>query len=210
MTSPEGGVAQKKSQNSGKGPSQAIVRAALSALKAKLDDEDASKQQKGVSMRLPAFLCALWMVAMVAFGTTLSSQQTSNVPPSNTMRPAPGPTDIWSGYNSSRMWRRAQIRVVPLDEVDLNKAELQSFEERVARAEAESTGFWLSDPVLRKQLSEQLQLMKELLKFAQKQQSSRVKSPTAIEVERRLNQIQGQTMCEACHSGIVARNGGVR
>jgi hypothetical protein len=52
--------------------------------------------------------------------------------------------------------------------------------------------------------------MKELLKFAEQQQENRAKSPTAIEVERRLNQIQGQTMCEACHSGIVARNEGVR
>jgi hypothetical protein len=161
-------------------------------------------------MRLPAFLCALWVVAMVAFGTSLFSQQASNVPPSTTMQPTPGPTELWSEYNGSRMWRRAQIRVVPLDELDLNKAEVQSLRDRVARAEAESTGFWFSDPVLRKQLSEQLQLMKELLKFAEQQQSNRGKSPTAIEVQRRLNQIQGQSMCEACHSGIVARNGGVR
>ena len=160
-------------------------------------------------MRLPAFLCALCLVALLAFGASLSSQQTSNVP-SPSARPTPSPTDLWGGYNSSRMWRRAEIRVVPLDQVDLNKAELQSLRDRVARAEAESTGFWFSDPVLRKQLSEQLQLMKELLKFAEQQQSNKGKSPTAIEVERRLNQIQGQTMCEACHSGIVARNGSVR
>jgi hypothetical protein len=161
-------------------------------------------------MRLPVFLCALWVVAILAFGTSLSSQQTSNVPPATTMLPAPGPTELWSGYNGSRMWRRAEIRVVPLDEVDLSKAELQSLRDRVARAEAESTGFWFSDPAMRRQLSEQLQLMKELLKFAEQQQSSRSKSPTAVEVARRLNQIQGQIMCEACHSGIVARNGGVR
>ena len=161
-------------------------------------------------MRPSAFLYAFCLAAILACGTSLSSQQTSNVPPSPTMRPAPGPAELWSGYNGSRMWRRAEIRVVPLDEVDLNKAELQSLRDRVARAEAESTGFWFSDPAMRKQLSEQLQLMKELLKFADKQQSNRSKSPTAVEVERRLNLIQGQTMCEACHSGIVARNGGVR
>jgi hypothetical protein len=160
-------------------------------------------------MRPSAFLCALCLVAILAFGASLSSQQTSNLPPP-TARPAPSPTELWSGYNGSRMWRRAEIRVVPLDQVDLNKAELQSLRDRVARAEAESTGFWFSDPILHKQLSEQLQLMKELLKFAEQQQANRAKSPTAIEVERRLNQIQGQTMCEACHSGIVARNGGVR
>jgi hypothetical protein len=160
-------------------------------------------------MRLPAFLFALCLIAILAFGISSSSQQSSNVPPA-TARPTPGVTDLWSGYNGSRMWRRAEIRVVPLDQVDLNKAELQSLRERVAQAEAQSTGFWFSDPTLRRQLSEQLQLMKELLKFAEQQQANRAKSPTAMEVERRLNLIQGQTMCEACHSGIVARNGGVR
>jgi len=158
-------------------------------------------------MRPSAFLCALCLIAILAFGASPSSQQTSNVLPP---RPTPSPNELWGGNNSSRMWRRAEIRVVPLDQADLNKAELQSLRDRVARAEAESTGFWFSDPTLRKQLSEQLQLMKELLKFAEQQQSNRGKSPTAVEVERRLNQIQGQTMCEACHSGIVARNGGVR
>jgi len=175
----------------------------------KFDDGDASKQQKGVFMRPSAFLCALCLVAVLAFGTSPSSQENSNVSPS-IARPIPGPTGLWDGYNSSRMWRRAEIRVIPLDQADLNKAELQSLRDRVAWAEAESTGFWFSDPALRRQLSDQLQLMKELLKFAEQQQSDRGKSPTAIEVERRLNQIQGQTMCEACHSGIVARNGGVR
>jgi hypothetical protein len=108
------------------------------------------------------------------------------------------------------MWRRAEIRVTSLDQVELNKAELQSLRERVAKAEAESTGFWFSDPSLRRQLYEQLQLSKDLLKFAEQQQANRATSPTAVEVERRLNQIQGQTMCEACHSGIVATNRGVR
>jgi hypothetical protein len=160
-------------------------------------------------MRLPAFLFAVCLAAIFAFGASSSSQQTSNVPP-GTAHPTPGATDVWGGYNGSRMWRRAEIRVVPLDQADLNRAELRSLQERVARAEAQSTGFWFSDPTLRKQLFDQLQLMKELLKFAEQQQANKAKSPTAIEVERRLNQIQGQTMCEACHSGIVARNGGVK
>ena len=152
-------------------------------------------------MRIPAFLFA-FVFAILAFG--LSSQQTSNVPAFSS-HPNPSVTDIWNGYNGSRMWRRAQIRVVPLDQVDLRKAELQALRNRVAKAEAEGTGYWFSDPSVRKQLAEQLQLMKDLIKFADEQQSNNAKTPTAIEVERRLNQIQGQTMCEACHSGIVAK-----
>ena len=46
--------------------------------------------------------------------------------------------------------------------------------------------------------------------FAEQQQSDQGKSPNALAVEHRLNQLQGQTMCEACHSGIVARNHGCR
>jgi len=153
-------------------------------------------------MRLPAFLFASCLVAILTFG--LSSQQTSNVPAINS-HPIPGVTDVWYGYNGSRMWRRAEIRVLPLDQVDLRKAELQTLRDRVAKAEAEGTGYWFSDPTVRKQLAEQLQLMKDLLKFADEQQSNNAKTPTAMEVERRLNQIQGQTMCEACHSGIVAK-----
>jgi hypothetical protein len=159
-------------------------------------------------MRLPAFLFALYLVAILAFGASLSSQQTS-IPPASA-RPTPGVADSWGGYNGSRMWRRAEIRVVPLDQADLNKAELQSLHERVSLAETQGAGYWFTDPAVRKQLSDQIQLIDDLLKFAEKQQASNTKSPTAIEVERRLNQIQGQTMCEACHSGIVARNGAAK
>jgi hypothetical protein len=154
-------------------------------------------------MRLPAFLFASCLVAIVAFG--LSSQQTSNVPPVLS-HSTPQPSDVWSGYNGSRMWRRAEIQVVPLEQMDLRKAELQALQNRVAKAEAEGIGYWFCDPSVRKQLATQLQLMKDLLKFADEEQANKAKSPTALEVERRLNQIQGQTMCEACHSGIVANN----
>lgn len=160
-------------------------------------------------MRLPAFLFALCLVAILAFGASLSSQQSSNVPPAHA-RPAPGVTDVWGGSNGSRMWRRAEIRVVPLDQAELSKSELQALRQRVAFAETQGAGYWFSDPVVHQQLGEQLLLIKDLLKFAEQQQNFKAKSPTAIEVERRLNQIQGQTMCEACHSGIVAQNATVK
>jgi len=106
------------------------------------------------------------------------------------------------------MWRRAEIRVIPLEQADRNRAALESLRTRVAQAERESSGLWLVDPYVRQQLSSQVQLMQELLNLAEQQQSNRGKSPNALAVERRLNQLQGQTMCEACHSGIVARNHG--
>jgi len=157
-------------------------------------------------MRLPAFLFALGLLAALAFGIS-SSQQTSKIP--NT-RPTPNVPELWGGYNTGRMWRRAEIRVISLDQADLNKAELQSLRDRVARAQAQGTGLWFADPNLRKQLSEQIQLINDLLKFAEQQHANKAKTPTALEVERRLNQIQGETMCEACHSGIVAQNANLK
>jgi hypothetical protein len=158
-------------------------------------------------MRLPAFLFALCLAAMVAFGAAVSSQQPRNAPQAI----APSREDltaVQSNYDSSRMWRRAEIRVTPLEQVDRNRAALESLRNRVAQAERESTSLWLLDFNARQQLSSQVQLMRELLRFAEQQQSNQGKSPTALAVERRLNQLQGQTMCEACHAGIVARNHG--
>jgi hypothetical protein len=158
-------------------------------------------------MRLPAFLFALCLATMVAFGAAVSSQQPKNAPQAIT----PSRNDVTAvqnDYDGSRMWRRAEIRVTPLEQVDRNRSALESLRNRVAQAERESTSLWLIDSNVRQQLSSQVQLMRELLTFAEQQQSDRGKSPNALAVERRLNQLEGQTMCEACHSGIVARNHG--
>src|SRR5271169_5630582 len=159
-------------------------------------------------MRLPAYLFALCLVAIVAFGAAVSSQQPTNaasaIVPSRQDVPAVPLND-----DSSRMWRRAEIRVIPLEQVGRDRAVLESLRERVAQAERESTSLWLLDSNVRQQLSSQSQLMRELLTLAEQQQSNRGKGATALAVERRLNQLQGQTMCEACHGGIVAQNHGV-
>jgi hypothetical protein len=155
-------------------------------------------------MRLPAFLFALCLAAVVAFGAAVSSQQPATPLPSR-----PDLTAVPLNGDSSRMWRRAEFRVIPLEQVDRDRAALESLRNRVAQAERESSSLWLWDSNARQQLSSQVQLMKELLTLAERQQSNRGKGPTALAVERRLNQLQGQTMCEACHGGIVAQNYGV-
>jgi len=159
-------------------------------------------------MRLPAFLLALCLATMVAFGAAASSQQHTNA--QKAIAPSRGEaTAVVSDYDSSRMWRRAEIRVTSLEQAERNRAALESLRDRVAQAERESSNLWLVDSNVRQQLASQVQLMRELLRLAEQQQSDRGKSPNALAVERRLNQLQGQTMCEACHGGIVARNQGV-
>jgi hypothetical protein len=153
-------------------------------------------------MRLPAFLFALCLATLVAFAAAASSHRPMNVPQAM----APEATALQSNYDGSRMWRRAEILVTPLEQVERNRAALESLRSRVAQAEQGSASLWLVDPQVRRQLSSQLELLRDLLNLAEQQQSNRGKSPNALAVERRLNQLQGQTMCEACHSGIVARN----
>ena len=161
-------------------------------------------------MRLPAFLFALCLAAMFAFGAAVSSRQAKNYSTADV--PSRYDTTASSMDDSSRMWRRAEIRVTPLEQVERNRTALESLHNRVVQAERESSGLWLVDPDVRQQLSSQVQLMRELFTFAEQQQSNRGKSPNALAVQRRLNQLEGQTMCEACHSGIVAQNhgGGIR
>ncbi|MBZ5571188.1 MAG: hypothetical protein LAO09_04830 [Acidobacteriia bacterium] len=154
-------------------------------------------------MRLSSFLFALGLVAVLAFAGSLPSRRPSSSSESS-VQTAQDTSGMWNGWDSGRMWRRAEIRVVPLDRVSANRAELQSFRERVAQAELEGIGLGLADPAIRRR---QLYLMKDLLRFAERQESNQAEGPTAMEVQQRLNRIEGQVMCEACHSGIVARAG---
>jgi hypothetical protein len=151
-------------------------------------------------MRPSSFLFAVGLVAVLAFAGSLPSRQDAS-PSGTPVQAAQNAPDSWKGNDSGRMWRRAEIRVVPLDRVSANRAELQSLRERVAQEELEGIGLGLSDPAMHRR---QLYLMKDLLRFAERQESNQAESPTAMEVQRRLNRIEGQIMCEACHSGIVA------
>jgi hypothetical protein len=107
------------------------------------------------------------------------------------------------GGDAVRMWRHAQIRVVPLDLFASDKAELESLRARVLQSERDAARL-SPDPASREQLARQLQLMKALVSYAERSQSDQGKSPTAVDVQSRLNRIEGLTMCEACHAGVVA------
>jgi hypothetical protein len=104
------------------------------------------------------------------------------------------------------MWKHAEIRVVPAEVLFADQTELQSLRDRVARAEMESARLAPVDRSIRQQLSHQRHLMDALLAFAERQGSDRGKSPMALEVQNNLNRIEGQVMCETCHSRAVASN----
>jgi hypothetical protein len=103
------------------------------------------------------------------------------------------------------MWRKAAIRVMPLDMVSHHRATLDSLRTQVALAERESMKFTTRDPLVREQLSRQLQLMYQLLDFAELQNSDRDKGPAVLQVQHHLNEIEGQLMCEACHTSVNAQ-----
>ena len=154
-------------------------------------------------MRTVAFLFSLCVVGALVLGQTLSDPLIDRGTPSQVI-PAQ------QGGVREPMWRRAEIRVVPLDLYLANKVELDSLRARVKQAQFDAAKLEPPEPAARELLSRQQELLKALLDFAQREESNTGKGPTALEVQRHLNQIQGKLMCEACHTGMVARQVPVR
>jgi hypothetical protein len=109
-----------------------------------------------------------------------------------------------------RMWRFAEIRVIPSDLAAANRTELDSLRQRVQRAEAENLGIYLMDPAVRERQEQQIRLIQDLFSFAERKDSDHGKSPVAIEVQRHLNHIQGRMACESCHPSLVAAHGSLK
>jgi hypothetical protein len=150
-------------------------------------------------MRILSLLFALAVAAAMVPGQTLS------VPPPQSSSPRFSAPDVKTG-DELRMKSRAQIQVVPIDLLVSNNAELQSLRARVAQAEAETDRLEIADPAIREQFSRQLQLLRSLLHLAEMQQADAGKSPTALEVQQHLNNIEGRTRCEACHGRIILKS----
>jgi hypothetical protein len=152
-------------------------------------------------MRNVAFVLALCAVGALVPAQTLSD-------PAVTDRGTPRWSQTMPSHQTGggeRMWRRAEIRVVPLDLYLANKVELDSLRARVAQAQTDATRLAPPDPAARELLYRQQQLLKALLSFAERQESNAGKGPAALDVQRHLNEIEGKVMCEACHTGMVAR-----
>lgn len=151
-------------------------------------------------MRIAAFLFALSLV------TASVLPQTSPVRhPSPLAHPPLHSNDGGSAARNSsdgvRMLRRADIRVLPVELIVANRTELASLRGRVAQAEVDMTKLDVSDLAVREQLSRQRQLMRALLSYAERQDTDKGKSLVAVQVQRHLNRIEGQVMCETCHGG---------
>lgn len=155
-------------------------------------------------MRTATFLFALSLVTVLLLADSSSVWQPSAVQSVPVQLLQRG-TDFHSQGDGVRMWRRAEIRVMPLDLVAADKAELQSLRTRITEAEVDAARLAPPDPAVREQFSRQIQLMKALLSFAERQDSDQGKSPAALQVQQHLNQIEGQRMCEACHNRMVAQ-----
>jgi len=157
-------------------------------------------------MRIADFLLALSLV----------SASVLLLPQSLPVRPAPAPAlstlsnDGGSVAQMSsdgvRMSRRADIVVIPVEVTVANRAELASLRDRVAEAEVDMIRLDRSDPADREQLSRQLQIMRALLHYAERQDTDQGKGLVALQVQQHLNKIEGQVMCEACHSGPARTN----
>jgi len=154
-------------------------------------------------MRTVAFLLFLCVVGALVLAQTLSNPPIDRGMPSQVIPAQQSGT-------GERMWRRAEIRVVPLDLYLANKVELDSLRTRVEQAQADANRLEPPDPAARELLYRQQQLLKAVLNFAQRQESNGGKGSTVLEVQRHLNEIEGKVMCEACHAGMVAQRVPVR
>ena len=157
-------------------------------------------------MRSAAFLLGLVVISALVLAQTLSN-------PALIDRPTPDSNQMMPAHQTGigeRMWRRAEIRVVPLDLYLANKVELDSLRNRVEQAQADVARMELSDPAARELLYRQQELLKALLNLAGRQESNAGKGPTALDVQRHLNEIEGKVLCEACHPDVVARQASTR
>ena len=152
-------------------------------------------------MRIATFLLLLCVASVVVLAQTLSNPLP--VAPAN---PAANPMmPSHATAAGDRMWRRAEIRVVPLDLYLANRVELDSLRTRVEQAGADAGRMEPPDPAARELIYRQQQLLKALVNLAGRQESNQGKGPAVLEVQRHLNEIEGKVQCEACHSGVVAR-----
>ncbi|HVP53100.1 MAG TPA: hypothetical protein VMT05_13365 [Terriglobales bacterium] len=151
-------------------------------------------------MRSVTFLLSLGVVGALVLAQTLS----------NPLIGRGQVRTVQQSGGSNRMLRRAEIRVVPLDLYLANTVELDSLRARVEQTQADVARLELPEPATRELLFRQQQLLKALLNLAQRQESNAGKGPTVLEVQRHLNEIEGKVMCEACHTGIVARQARAR
>jgi len=158
-------------------------------------------------MRSATFLLVLFVAGAALMLAQTSSNQTVT---SYTARGANQMMPAHSIAAGERMWRRAEIRVVPLDLYLANRVELDSLRMRVEQAGADSSRMEPPDPAARELLYRQQQLLRALLNLAGRQESNAGKGPDVLEVQRHLNEIEGKTQCEACHAGVVARTTSVR
>jgi hypothetical protein len=154
-------------------------------------------------MRLAAFLVPIALILLVASNANPAFVHQQQMTPGGL--PEIVSQDSKRSGDTVRMWKRAEIRVVPADRVAADNAELQSLRDRVVRAELDSSRLAPADRAVRDQLLRQRELMYALLTYAEHQDSDRGKSPTALEVQKKLNKMEGQMMCEACHTRMVAR-----
>jgi len=157
-------------------------------------------------MRIVTFLCVLFLVAVLLVAETSPYQHSTPQPVAQFQ------SRDFSAGDGTRMWRRAEIEVLPLDIAAANRAELESLRRRAGQVEADAAAgsIYPADPVVRERLTQQLQLIRALLDYAERRDSDHGKSQVAMQVQHHLNHIEGRMACEACHPSVVSRIDGNR
>lgn len=101
--------------------------------------------------------------------------------------------------SGATMTKRAEIRVVPMARVEQEKQEAAALRRLLAELEASAAAMKTKDRAWQKHLALQAELAKAVQQHLDAYNSDEGKSETALEVQKKLNAMEGQRMCGACH-----------
>jgi len=113
---------------------------------------------------------------------------------------APGP----------RMTKRAAIRVVPMRQLQEEQAQTAEILDLLRTMAITRVHITSGDPVVRQQLELESRLTDAVRIHLDHDTSDDGKGGTAVAVQRKLNDMEGQVMCGACHGGSGTRHGAFR
>ncbi len=148
------------------------------------------------------------VVAILFFTLAIAQEHSTKEEPT-----PPGPRHqcmMMGGMGGKPMTKRAEIRVVPMARVEQEKQETAKLRQLVADIEASAAAIKSKDPAVQKNLELQSVLAKSLQQHLDAYNSDAGKSETALSVEKKLNAMEGQRMCGACHGhGGMGMMGGM-
>jgi Tfp pilus assembly protein PilO len=112
---------------------------------------------------------------------------------------AQGPQQRGPMHMRGTMAKRAEIRVIPMAQFNEDKAAIEKMTALMAQLRQNRDAIRKPDAAVERQLALEAELLGLLAPHVKRASSDEGKSPTALAVQAKLNAMEGQRMCGACH-----------